>query len=335
MKFLVLLFCAFFLSVNDIHSQIQQTIINNSYIEFTIPEKDLLPESIAYDPLKENFYVGSTRKGKVIKISKEGVISDFIRPKQDGLWMVIGIKIDVKRRLLWLCSSGGDNLEGYDLEDDKQGRPAAIYKYNLDSGKLIKKYVLDASGEVHFFNDLAITRQGDVYVSHMFEDAGIYKISVDQDQLIKLYTSDIIKYPNGITFSDDESKLYVAHSEGIAIIDMSTGRISPIQIPTDLKISRRESIDGLYCYKNTLIGIQPDINTVQRFELDPSGTSITNSALLEVNHPMMNNPTAGELVENTLYYIANAQFGSFNKNGSLYSMEKLYEPTILKVKVND
>ncbi|WP_273565842.1 SMP-30/gluconolactonase/LRE family protein [Maribacter halichondriae] len=221
------------------------------------------------------------------------------------------------------------------MKDEEQGRPAGIFKFNLDNGKLIKKFLLDAPGEVHFFNDLVVNSAGDVFISHMFSESSIYKISNDNDQLAILYSSDIIKYPNGITLSDDESKLYVAHSEGIAVVDISNGKISPIQIPEGLKISHRESIDGLYYFNNSLIGIQPDIRTVQQFHLDSTGTSILKSTLLEVNHPMMNNPTTGELVDDTFYYIANAQFGSFNEDGSLFSIERLYEPTILKVKIND
>ena len=29
--------------------------VNNSFVAFTIPEKDLFPESIAYDPVEEAF----------------------------------------------------------------------------------------------------------------------------------------------------------------------------------------------------------------------------------------------------------------------------------------
>ncbi|WP_273565843.1 hypothetical protein [Maribacter halichondriae] len=80
----------------DMNAQSEKTRINNSYTSFSIPEKDLLPESIAYDSANGDFYMGSTRKGKIIKVSKNGAISDFIHPKQDGLWMVVGLKSILK-----------------------------------------------------------------------------------------------------------------------------------------------------------------------------------------------------------------------------------------------
>jgi len=305
--------------------------LNNSHIAFTVPEKDLLPESIAYDSIKNEFYIGSTRKGKIIKISKDGSLKDFILPKQEGLWMIIGIKADTKRRKLWVCSSGGDNLEGYSYKDNNQGRPAGVFKFDLDTGKLIKKYVLDTPGEIHFFNDLVITKSGDIYITHMFSEHSLYKIVNDQDRLEKVTVLNNIKYPNGITLSDDESKLYIAHPGGISVMELSSKKIETVQIPESTKISRKESIDGLYFYDNSLIGIQPDINTVQRFILNESGSKIIKSVPLEINHPMMNNPTTGEVVNNTFYYVANAQFGSFNEDGTLFSEEKLYEVCVLKL----
>lgn len=309
--------------------------LNNSHIAFTIPEKDVLPESIAYDSIKNEFYIGSTRKGKIIKVSKNGEHEDFILRKQDGLWMVIGIKIDSKRRHLWVCSSGGDNLEGYALKDDKEGRPAGIFKFDLDTKKLLKKYILNTPGEVHFFNDLIITQNGDVYITHMFSDHSLYKISMTDDRLEKFSSLEGIQYPNGITLSNDESKIYIAHSEGVSVMDLSNKSLKLLPTPEAVKLAKRESIDGLYFYKNSLIGIQTDTKTVIQLTLDTSATKIIKATPLEVNHPMMNNPTTGVLLEDQFYYVANAQFGSFNEDGSLFPPEKLYEVCILRLRLKN
>ncbi len=305
--------------------------LNQSNIAFTIPEKDLLPESLAYDTKTGSFFVGSTRKGKVVKVFPDGKIADFIESKQDGLWMIIGMEIDPERRWLWLCSSGGDNLKGYSLKDDTDGRPAGIFKYDLDTGILLKKYTLETKGEVHFFNDIVVTSNGDVYATHMFGEHHIYKVDRNHDRLELLSTTDFIKYPNGITLSGDERSLYIAHSGGIAVMNTKTGEQTPLQVPDGVKITRRESIDGLYFYDNSLIGIQPDINTVIKLSLNANGTQATTAEALEINHPMMNNPTTGQIVNDQFYYIANAQFGSFNEDGTLFPSEKLYEVCVLKL----
>ncbi|HEX6791206.1 MAG TPA: hypothetical protein VF247_07850, partial [Candidatus Krumholzibacteria bacterium] len=125
-----------------------------SSVAFYIPEKDLLPESIAYDPKDGSFYVGSTRKGKIVRVDAKGNASDFIAPRQDGLWEVIGIKVHPTRRVLWVCSFDGSNLEGY-KRGDRNG--SGVFVFNLDTGKLLHKWVLDQPGEVHGFNDVALT----------------------------------------------------------------------------------------------------------------------------------------------------------------------------------
>ncbi|WP_109301783.1 SMP-30/gluconolactonase/LRE family protein [Aquimarina sp. AU474] len=312
-------------------SQEEKGVLNNSSIAFTIPEKDLLPESIAYDSLKNEFYIGSTRKGKIIKVSKDGSKKVFITPKKEGLWMIIGMEIDSKRRHLWVCSSGGDNLEGYTLKDDKEGRPAGVFKFDLNTGKLINKYILDIPGEIHFFNDIVINKNGDAYITHMFSEHALYTIPKEQDQLTKVFSSTTIKYPNGITFSGDESQIFIAHAEGVSVYNIKNRKTLALEVPEHIKISKRESIDGLYYYKNSLIGIQPDSKTVQQFKLNKTGSKILSAKPLEVNHPMMNNPTTGEIIKDKFYYVANAQFGSFNKDGSLFSSDKLYEVCILKL----
>lgn len=308
---------------------------NKSFIAYTIPEKDLLPENVAYDPTDMSFYIGSTRKGKIIKRSKGGTYRDFVKPQQDGLHMIIGMKIDPVRRHLWVCSSGGSNLIGYSRKDKNEGRPAGVFKYDLQTGKLIKKYWIDIPGEVHFFNDIVLDTLGNLYATHMFSSPMIYTIQNNEDELKVLAHLSEIKYPNGITISDDQTYLFVAHSEGITRIHIKTRKKENIQYPKGADTTSSKSIDGLYFYKNSLVGIQPGKNSVKKFVLNTEQNTITKTVLLEHNHPIMNNPTTGVLVDRELYYIANAQFGSFNKDGSLFPMEKLYEPTILKVKLDD
>lgn len=308
---------------------------NKSFIAYTIPEKDLLPENVAYDPTDMSFYIGSTRKGKIIKRSKDGTYRDFVKPQQDGLHMIIGMKIDPVRKHLWVCSSGGSNLIGYSRKDKNEGRPAGVFKYDLQTGKLIKKYWIDIPGEVHFFNDIVLDTSGNLYATHMFSSPMIYTIQNNEDELKVLAHLSEIKYPNGITISDDQTYLFVAHSEGITRIHIKTRKKENIQYPKGADTTSSKSIDGLYFYKNSLVGIQPGKNSVKKFVLNTEQNTITKTVLLEYNHPIMNNPTTGVLVDRELYYIANAQFGSFNKDGSLFPMEKLYEPTILKVKLDD
>lgn len=311
-----------------------QESINNSLIAFTIPEKDLLPESVAYDSQTASFFVGSTRKGKVIKIDKYGKQTEFISRGSQDLWMIIGMKVDSQRRHLWLCSSGGDNLIGYNRKDDKEGRPAGIFKFDLDNGSLIQKYVIDEPGKAHFFNDLIIARNGDVYATHMFAEAKIYKINAGASTMQVFASDPGLQYPNGLALADNGKDLFIAHSAGISKLNLETKTFSSLMTPEGTDITRRASIDGLYYYKWSLIGVQSDSKQVIQLVLNDEGTGFREVKVLEKAHPMMNRPTTGVLVGSELYYIANAQFDNFNEDGSLFPMEKMYEPVILKVSVS-
>lgn len=296
---------------------------------FGITENDLLPESIAFDASTQSFYVGSTRKGKIIKIAANGSQSTFVQGGQFGQWMVVGLKVNPERNELWFCSSGGSNLLGYTRSDNPDGRPAGVFRVDLSTGELIKKYVLEAPGQVHFFNDLVIDANGDVYVSHMFAEQAIYKIDREADELERFSHSEIIKYPNGIDISTDRQFLFVAHAEGIGRILLASGEVTNLDVPDDVDIKYQSSIDGLYFYDNSLIGIQSDVNKVTRYFLNPALDKVIKAKTLLMDHPDIDHPTTGVIIEDVLYFVANAQFHKVNQDGTL--KEQLSDPLIMKL----
>jgi sugar lactone lactonase YvrE len=297
---------------------------HESAVAFSIPEKDLLPESVAYDAKDGSFYVGSTRKGKIVRVDAAGMTTSFIAPRQDGLWSVIGIKIHPTRRVLWACSVDGKKLAGHKPGDTMAG---GIFEFNLDTGKLIRKWVLDAPGEQHFFNDLVVTRGNDVYATHMRKDPGIYRITQKDQKLEVFATPEGLEAPNGIAITPDERTLYVAGEDGVIAIDIATRKSKPVIAPEGEKTG---GIDGMSYYHASLLGIRD--NSVNRYRLDASGARITATDVLELNHPLMKVPTTGVVVGDDFYYIANAQFDAVKDDGSL-DTASLIEPTILKLKL--
>ena len=199
---------------------------------------------------------------------------------------------------------------------------------------LIKKYILDKQEEVHFFNDLVVDKHGNIYATHMFKDAAIYTIQKENDELELFLRPESLRFPNGITFSDDFKYLFVAHSDGVGRIQVENKKWRNLAHSEDIQVSRKYSMDGMYYYENSLIGIQQSVNTVRQFFLNEDQTQITSSEVLEVGHPMMDQPTTGTIIEDEFYYVANAQFDSFNTDGTLFPMEKLYEVCVLKINLN-
>ncbi len=330
-----ILFCLFSTTITGIsHALEADKNINHSSIAFTVNDKELLPENIAFDQRTQTFYLGSTRRSHVLKRTNGTDWSVFISGKELGIDMILGMKVDTGRRHLWLVSSYGPNLVTPKPRFNKKYNATGIYKFDIDTGALLDKYQLDVPGEFHFFNDLLINDNGDVYITHTMKSFALYKIDVDTNQLKKLLDLSDYPYPNGITTSGDKRHLFVSYSGGIIRISLTDLNIRPLSLTTPVNISGSKSIDGLYWYKNALIAVQPENRSVQLLHLNDEQDQIINTKMLELNHPMMNNPSTGVVVGDQFYYIANAQFENFDADGQLFDHEQLYEPVVLQTNLH-
>jgi hypothetical protein len=302
--------------------------INHSSTAFTIPEKGLITEGIAYDPSSETFYISSVRKRKILSVGKDGAPTNFAT-ERDGLWSVLGMKVDAGRRRLWVTSAAVPQMENY--REEENGR-AAIFKFDLASGKLLKKYELPNRPDKHLLGDLVINSAGDVFATDSVSPA-IYRIDHGKDELELFIKGEPFVSAQGLDFSEDEDELFVAdYSRGVFVIDLRTKKYFNLAPAPD---STLLGIDGLYFYKRTLIGTQNGTNPqrIIRLHLSKNYKSVERLEILEANNPLFDEPTLGVRVKDTFYYIANSQWESVNNKGELAPAEKLREPVILKVKL--
>jgi len=298
--------------------------INNSTTSFSLDESDLSPEGIAYNPVKEDFYLSSTNKCKVKKIDKTCVASDFTEEKQDGLRTTLGMKIDPEKRFLWVCSMVGSPPPG-GVNEGENGW-SGVFKYDLNTEKMIKKYELFKKGEIYLFNDLVFTAMGDVFITDS-EFGALYKINHTNDELELFLKSEMFRYPNVITISPDEHRLYMADSGmGIFVIDIESKRLSILSHSEKIMTCHA---DGLYFYRNSLIAVQNFMGRISRFYLNDTGDKIKRMEIIEANNPLLDIPTTGTIVDNEFYYIANCPLRYFNEDGSL-AVDKVKNVLVMK-----
>jgi len=305
--------------------------VSHSEKAFIIKEKDLHPESIAYDPVKKTFYFSSVHKRKIVYIDKQGDIKNFTAPAQGGLDAVLGIRIDGKNRILWAASTASPYMTGYNEKD--KGR-TAVFKYHLDKKKLIKKYVLPEDKESnanHGFDDVVVHPGGDVYIS---DTRQIYRITVQSDQLEPFLSDSEFLSLQGIDFCDNGEKMFAADwVKGLFLIDIKAKKVlSKVGHPDDISLI---GIDGLYFLKNSrsLIAIQNGIKPmrVMQFFLDKNFNKVIDHKIIEKANPLFNEPTLGVVVNHKeFYYIANSQWKGYNKDFSIFPLDKLQEIVILK-----
>ena len=302
-----------------------------SQVAFKIEERELIPEGIAYDPRARIFYVGSTYKRKIVSVNEKGVVRDFTGEGQEGLLGALGMKVDVKRRLLWVVSSNaGGAMPGKGLDRDCLGC-SAVFKYDLRVGRLIKKYVLSNKPSVHFLNDLTINSRGDAFITDTVA-GDIYLISRRKNELELFASLGQEAFPNGIDLSGDEKHLFVAAAGGIRVVNLRDKRSRTLKLPEGVS---PVVIDGLYFYKGGLIAIQPfaEQRKVVRYSLDEEANAVTKVKIIETEHPLFNQPTTGVIVGKDFYYIANSQlqlFRSIYKPDGAYDKEQLLDVIVLR-----
>ena len=301
--------------------------VSHSSPAFTIDQKGLITESVAYDDKTKTYYVSSVHKRKVISVDSRGNVKDFSKPG-DGLWSAMGLKSDSRRRHLWVATAA--HAQMMDLEKGDDGR-SGIFKYDLDTGKLLKRYLLPNLPQKHWLGDIVITRAGDVFATDSLNPQ-IYRISKKTDTLELFADVPPMISPQGLALTPDETSLFIAdYSLGIFKLDLITKKLTELTAPGIATIG----IDGMYFYKGDLIAIQNGTrpHRVVRFKLNKNLDAIGSFETLEANNPLFDEPTLGVIVKDTLFYIANSQWGAIDKNGALSQPDKLVEPLILKVKL--
>jgi sugar lactone lactonase YvrE len=274
-------------------------------VAFKIADPELIPEGIAYDPQTKTFFVGSTWKRKIVAVDAAGTARDFTEEAQDGVYGFVGLRVDAARRTLWAISSNaGGTMPARGLDKSCLGC-STVTRYDIDSGKLQKKYALPNADAPHFLNDIAIAPSGDAYITDTMT-GGVYRITRAKDTLERWVDLGGQVYPNGIDITPGGSLLFVATEAGLRKIDVKTGAVSEISRSVG-------SIDGLYFHRDTLIAIQPfeEFHKVARFRLTPALDAVAGIDTLEASNPLFRQPTTGVIVGDDFYYIANAQLQAF------------------------
>jgi hypothetical protein len=290
---------------------------------FVLEERDLIPEGIAYDPAEKAFYLSSIYKRKIVKITAAGKASDLIASGADEIEQVLGMKVDA-RGLLWACNNTP--------EHDTVRKISNVHVYDLRTKKMVKRFKLEDDNR-HLFNDLYITKAGDVFVTDT--QAGmIWVVRKDSKTLEEFTKRGSVAFANGITATPDEKFLIVSTGsiQGVVRVNIATKQISSISNDRYMVMG----YDGLYQYNNTLIGIQNTFfpESVQKVTLNASCDRAEKIDFLCERDAKFNAPTTGVIVDDLFYFIANSQLLQIIGNkGEIKDPASLEETIIMKIKL--
>jgi hypothetical protein len=65
--------------------------VGRSRVAFTLPERDLITEGIGWDPKSGDFFVSSVHRRKVLRVSRDGRVADFVKEGQHGLFSALAL----------------------------------------------------------------------------------------------------------------------------------------------------------------------------------------------------------------------------------------------------
>jgi hypothetical protein len=303
-----------------------------SEIAFQLPERDLIPEGICYDPADDVFYLGSIRKSKILKISREGEVEVFVPPTEGEDRGYLGMRIDKNQRVLW-ANWHQDKKPGD--QDPERQLWTGIAKFDLEDGRLIREYMVEKTNENHLFNDVAITQDGTVYFTS-FAYGVIYKIDSVTDEIQEYLGMPEGVWNNGIDITPDDRYLFVAGGDRVFRVDLETDELLELPIPEGEIVGYG---DGLYFSDGNLVAITVHregerlVNRVLKLRLSETLDRITAIEVLDQDHPLYSNPTTGAIAGDWFYYIATAQFEKFDEEGNLAPWDELSDTYILKLRL--
>lgn len=302
----------------------------HSETALTLTEKKLIPEGVAHDPATGDLFVSSVHLRKIVRAGS-GKVQDLVKEGEHGLYSVLGIALDQARGSLYACSSAVPEMKGF--RDEDRGK-AGLFELDARTGKLRRKVLLAEAGKEHNLNDLVIDAAGEALISDPAAST-VYSVSPGATSLAVFLEPGRLASPQGLALSADEKTVFVAdYSRGIARVDRATREVRYLSAPPDATLT---GVDGLRWYSGDLIAVQNGVrpHRVLRLALTQDGTGVRSAAVLEMNHPLHDEPTLGVVAGKSFLYVANSQWGSFDKGGVIWPPERLKEPVLLRLPLQD
>ena len=301
----------------------------HSELAFTLRERDLVTEGLAHERRSGALFVSSVHRRKILRIARDGTVSDFVTEGRDGLWAVFAIAIDAARGTLLALSAPIPEMRGYDAHE---AGATGVFEYDLATAALRRKVLLPPSPEPRAFNDLVLAPDGTAYIGDG-RNGAIVTLAVGADHTEPFLPPGRLLSAQGLAFSHDGRALYVAdYVRGLARIELATRAVRYLAAPKDTVLG---GIDALVAHGDVLVATQNGIRPHRVLRLTPSarGDRIESMKLLELNDPRVDEPTLGTVVGDDFYYLANSQWASFTADGTMWPVEKLRDPLILKVRI--
>jgi hypothetical protein len=207
-----------------------------------LPAGVIEPAGLAYDSASRRFVLADRRLNRLVVADEVfDQVSDLIGATAGGFGALTALAIDSRRGDLWVTSAGSAGA-------------AAIHKLQLVSGRVLSSLDLPHEWRPATFIDLAVTDTGTLL---LLDSAGsrLLTLRANARTFDRTITLDLAN-PSSVTA--DSARAYIAHDAGVAIADLTTGRVSVLQAPSGVSLS---GLQRIRWHAGSLVGIQrlPDV----------------------------------------------------------------------------
>ncbi|HRQ64721.1 MAG TPA: hypothetical protein PKZ76_07660 [Xanthomonadaceae bacterium] len=282
-------------------------------VSFELPASDRLVESLAWDARHQRWLFGSLRDGGIYTRDADGALVPFVESSADnGLWSVLDLKVDAGRGRLWVASAAMPFFEG--LRREQLGL-TGLFLFDLDSGKLQKRWLIPPGERLQALTALALGRQGEVYALDGLTQT-VYR--ADEEGMRPVFGSPKLAALRALVVSEDGNRLYLAdYDAGITVVDLARSKAFDLRIPQNLTL---DGIESLHMWDGHLVLVQSGTDPamrVMRLHLSADGLEVTRAQPVDASQPAMTQPVSGALHGPNLYFIANSQKRLYGDDGRL------------------
>lgn len=271
-------------------------------VALSLPGNPADYRGMAWDGSRNRFLVGTVQDGRLLAVDADGQIEELLRANDtNGLKSIAGLAVDAAQNRLWISSAATPLFAGYTTADRNR---SALLELNLETLEVLGTYYLPVDALDHVLGDLALTRDGHVYIIDTLFPV-IYR-KRPQVQRIEAFVAsrDLVGFTD-IAVTPDNSRLFVADPVmGVFVVDPIAEQTNMLGGLENLNLAGIEGIE--YANGHLFIvqsGIQPQ--RIMRLELDGNGTGVAAVSPMAIELDGFDWPGNATIHEGSLYYFGN------------------------------
>ena len=254
-------------------------------------ETTMNPVGLAYDSASRRFVLGDGDGNKLMVADEVfNHVNDLIGAASAGFGRLSAVEIDPRRGDLWVTSSDGNGA-------------SSIHKLQLVSGRVLAQIALPSELEPIVVSDFAVADDGTLVLVDS-RGARLLRVKSTGDRLdrplaLHVSTPSSIAPANGVT--------YVAHADGLSVIDTASGRVTSIQPAKGVSLTTLRRIRWA---RGGLIGIQEDATGSRLVRIRLNSNRHRATAVEPLDGEVQSAGTALTISRDAAYYVANTPEGA-------------------------